>query len=184
MTTDNPSVDRYLLDKVMDNIDHALGRPADPLRETYRNYFAVDDASPKAAAFRASPHWIFTGGLHGGMVTFSVTTAGRQALRDHLREVGDNHRAYLVTFDGHTGAIAAESPAKAKYEYWLRVSDVCPDLKFGAFCRAATARPGMTSDRHDAPRPALILWLLAMVMLALPGWIWLGVTLFARWAGP
>lgn len=140
MTTDNPSVDRCLLDKAMNNIDHALGRPVDPLRETYRNYFAVGDTSAKAAAFRASPHWIFTGGMHGGMVTFSVTTAGRQALREHLREVGDKHRAYLVTFDGHTEAIAATTPAKAKYEYWLRVSDVCPDLKFGAFCRAATAR--------------------------------------------
>lgn len=139
-TSGNPSVNRFLLDKAMDNIDHALGRPVDPLGETYRNYFAVDDASAKAAAFRASPHWIFTGGVHGGMVMFSVTVAGRKALRDHLREVGDKHRAYLVTFDGHTEAVAAASPAKAKYEYWLRVSDVCPDLKFGAFCRAATAR--------------------------------------------
>lgn len=140
MTTGNPSVNRYLLDKALDNIDHALGRPVDPLRETYRNYFAVHDASAKAAAFRASPHWIFTGGKHGGMVMFSVTAVGRLVLRDHLREVGDKHRAYLVTFDGHSEAIAAESPAKAKYEYWLRVSDVCPDLKFGFFCRAATAR--------------------------------------------
>jgi len=140
MTTTNPSVDRYLLDKAMDNIDHALGRPADPLRETYRNYFAVDYASPEAAAFRASPHWIITGGVHGGMVTFSVTVAGREALHDHLRKVGDKHRAYLVTFDGHSESIAATTPGKAKYEYWLRVSDVCPDLKFGAFCREASVR--------------------------------------------
>ncbi|SHL79999.1 hypothetical protein SAMN05444389_101413 [Paracoccus solventivorans] len=42
----------------------------------------------------------------------------------------------------------------------------------------------MTTDRHHAPRPALILWLLAMAMLALPGWIWLGLTLFGWWAGP
>lgn len=140
INADNPSVNRYLLDKAMDNIDHALGRPVDSLRETRRNYFAVDDASPTAAAFRASPNWIFTAGVHGGMVIFSVTTAGREALRDHLREVGDKHRAYLVTFDGHSETIAAESHAKAKYTYWLRVSDVRPDLKFGAFCRAATAR--------------------------------------------
>ncbi len=42
----------------------------------------------------------------------------------------------------------------------------------------------MTTDHGDAPRLALILWLLVMVMLALPGWIWLGVTLFGLWAGP
>lgn len=36
----------------------------------------------------------------------------------------------------------------------------------------------------DAPRPALILWLPAMAMLGLPGWIWLGLTLFGQWAGP
>lgn len=40
------------------------------------------------------------------------------------------------------------------------------------------------SDHDDAPRPALILWLLAMLALALPGWIWLGLTLLGGWAGP
>lgn len=35
----NPTVNRYLKDKAMDHIDHALGRPVDPLRESYRNHF-------------------------------------------------------------------------------------------------------------------------------------------------
>lgn len=42
----------------------------------------------------------------------------------------------------------------------------------------------MTTDHGDAPRPALILWLLAMAALGLPGWIWLGLALISGWVGP
>ncbi|WP_319533384.1 hypothetical protein [uncultured Cohaesibacter sp.] len=37
----NHSVNRSLDDKAMDAIDHALGRPVDPMSESYRNYYCA-----------------------------------------------------------------------------------------------------------------------------------------------
>lgn len=39
--SENLRVDRYLENQAMDHIDHALGRPLDPLGETYRNFYAT-----------------------------------------------------------------------------------------------------------------------------------------------
>lgn len=41
-------VNRSLADPQMDDIDHALGRPRDPLGETYRNHY-VAPADSEAA---------------------------------------------------------------------------------------------------------------------------------------
>lgn len=66
----------------------------------------------------------------------------------------------------------------------LRSSDDAGDRWVADNLASAMGMSAREIERSAAPRPALILWLLAMVMLALPGWIWLGVTLFGRWAGP
>lgn len=39
-------VNRYLKDKAMDRMDHALGCPVDPMQETFRNYYVVGDDNP------------------------------------------------------------------------------------------------------------------------------------------
>lgn len=134
-------VNRYLKDKAMDHIDHALGRPVDPMLESHRNHFAVDAGSKTAQAFDASPYWRQNGkGPQGGMAFYHVTEEGRQALKAHLKEIGDKHRLYEVTFKGNSTQLAAESAAKAEYQFWLDISDCFCDLTFGKFCRAATVR--------------------------------------------
>lgn len=127
-------VNRYLENKAMDHIDHALGRPLDPMQESYRNYFAT-----YGDEFADSPHWVMTG-KQGDMVWYSVTDTGRAALRDHLREIGDPNRAYVIQFDGYERRVIAKSAGKAKYSYWREVSDSGPDLTFGDFCKRARVR--------------------------------------------
>ncbi|MHA4731227.1 hypothetical protein [Ensifer adhaerens] len=114
----NPSVNRYLKDKSMDHIDHALGRPVDPMGETYRNHFATGVDSQEAKAFGASENWELDG-LVRGMAYFSVTDAGRKALADHLTQIGDKHRLYDVTYEGQTQAVVALSAAKAVGQFVL-----------------------------------------------------------------
>ncbi|MEZ0003822.1 hypothetical protein [Sinorhizobium fredii] len=135
----NPSVNRYLKDKSMDHIDHALGRPVDPMGETYRNHFATGVSSPEAKASGASKNWELDG-LVRGMAYFSVTDAGRKALADHLTQIGDKHRLSDVTYEGQTQAVVAVSAAKAKYSLWLDISDCFCDLTFAKFSRAASVR--------------------------------------------
>jgi hypothetical protein len=134
-------VNRYLKDKAMDHIDHALGRPVDPLVESYRNHFAVDADSKTAKEFDASPFWSRNGkGAPGGMAFYHVTTEGRQALKQHLKEIGDKHRLFDVTFEGHTQTVVAESASKARYSLWLDISDCRASLTFRKFCQSVTVR--------------------------------------------
>jgi hypothetical protein len=77
-TNENPSVNRYLKDKPMDRIDHALGRPIWPMRETYRNHYATDATGTLAIDFAFSAHWQQRG-QSGDMAFFAVTLAGRKA---------------------------------------------------------------------------------------------------------
>lgn len=131
-------VNRYLKDKAMNRIDHALGQPLDPMAESYRNYFATDAGSSEAAQFAASPHWD-QGVTRGDMVWFHVSDAGRRALRDHLREVGDKHRLYTVSWDGFDMPQIATSHSKAKYAKWQDISDSY-DIPFTAFLTSARVR--------------------------------------------
>ncbi|NTA10844.1 hypothetical protein [Agrobacterium tumefaciens] len=134
-------VNRYLKDKAMDYIDHALGRPVDPLIESHRNHFAVDAGSKTAKEFDASPFWDRYGkAAPGGMAFYRVNAEGRKALKRYLKEIGDKHRIYDVTYRGQTQSVVAVSAAKAKYSLWLDISDSFCDLTFGTFCRAATVR--------------------------------------------
>ncbi len=138
----NPPVNRYLRDKAMDHIDHALGRPIWPLRETNRNYFAVYVDSDLFAAFRVSAWWRPLGPVRAGMAFFAVTDAGRKALADHLDalDVGERHQAYEVTFEGYATVVPAKSRAHARYAQWLKISDSFSELSFGDFIRASTVR--------------------------------------------
>ena len=107
-------VNRYLKDKAIDHIDHALGRPVDPLSETYRNYFATSEPE-----FSDDPHWTLTG-KRGDMYYYSVSQEGRKALKSHLDEIGDKHRLFVVSVDGVDMSPApATTHSKARYSAWL-----------------------------------------------------------------
>lgn len=135
--SENPRVNRDLKDEAMNRIDHALGRPVDPLGETYRDYFATD--GQLADEMAASAYWKERG-RRGDMRFFGVTEAGRKALAAHLKEIGGPYRAFAVSFDGHESVVAAPTASGAKYKVWLDASDCRPDLRFRDFVRAARVR--------------------------------------------
>ena len=137
--SDNPPVNRCLKDKTFDHIDHALGRPTWPLRESYRNYFAANFDSEHGRAFRASPHWEAGPVIPGGLTCFRVTAAGRAALEEHLKSLGVHNR-FTVTFADQARVVSAETAAKARYRRWLDLCDVLPDLTFGTFQRQSTVQ--------------------------------------------
>lgn len=134
MTT---QVNRSLKDRSMDQIDHALGRPLYPLAETYRNFYATDGSLADEMA--ASLYWA-EGTRWRDMRRFAVTDEGRKALAAHLREIGDPYRAYLVIFDGHERPVVAAGASKARYDYFLTLREVIPDLKFKDYCKRASVR--------------------------------------------
>jgi hypothetical protein len=144
--TQNPTVNRYLKNKAMDHIDHALGRPIDPMQKSHRNYFAIGAKSDLAEQFSASPNWKKARQLDD-MAYFMVTEAGRKALADHLKEIKDPHRAYQVTMNSAVGhlrgglsmIVVAKSNGGAKYLAYLRASD-CNDMKFRDFLKGVSAR--------------------------------------------
>ncbi|GGB00004.1 hypothetical protein GCM10011491_30310 [Brucella endophytica] len=136
--SENPKVNRYLKDKAMDLIDHALGRPLFPLEKSYRNHFATEADGDLAKQFDASPFWRRSG-RSDDMAFYSVTHEGREALAAHLKEV-DPHKPYIVEFEGFSSIAPAKSRSAARYAYYLRVSDACHDLSFSDFQRRATVR--------------------------------------------
>jgi hypothetical protein len=124
----NLLINRALGDRHMDDLDHALGRPAFPMLDGSRNHFAVDQSSPAAVAMLESPCWAHSGARFG-MDYFSVTPEGRAALDrylDHsgLRYGAPNLRPYKVTYAGHERTVIASSPSRAKYQYFCQVSDL------------------------------------------------------------
>lgn len=139
MAFENPSVNRWLEDKGMDHIDHALGRPIYPCGETYRNHFATDASSHLAAEFDGSPYWAKTR-QWDDIAFYSVTDAGRQALDAHLSKMDDPWQPFIVEFDGFTTIVPAKTRSKAKYAYYLRVSDSWSELTFAAYSKRAKVR--------------------------------------------
>lgn len=131
-------VNRYLDNKAMDRIDHALGRPVDPLAQTYRNYFATDARGKLASDMAASPHWCLSGS-DGSMHYYAVTPEGRAALKAHLQDIGDQHRLYAVNYDGYSLSVVATSHSQARYRAWCDVSD-CRDISFRSFQRISRVR--------------------------------------------
>ena len=129
-------VNRYLKDKAMDHIDHALGRPVDPMVESFRNYFYVVGDTDLRREMAESPHWTDDNGKGGGCY-FAVTDAGRAALAEHLRTIGDKHRKWIVSYAGYEMETVATTAAKARYSKWLDVSDTDDSLTFAKFQRAS-----------------------------------------------
>lgn len=142
-------VNRYLENKAMDHIDHALGRPVDPLGESYRNYFYVIGDTDLRRYMAHSPHWTCTGHTDSGAY-FSVTDEGRAALAAYLKQIGDKHRLFIVTWAGCEMEVAATTRSKALYSKWLDISDVNPDLSFAKFQRESKVRAARHSLRSDA----------------------------------
>lgn len=136
---ENPTVNRSLKDKAMDHIDHALGRPIFPLQESYRNYFATGANGNQFRASAASPNWKKTG-QRDDMAFFSVTDLGRHALADHLKTLEKPWKAFVVSFDGYTKIVPAQSRSSAKYSWWLEISDCWSDLRFIDFAKHARVR--------------------------------------------
>lgn len=132
-------VNRYLEDKAMDHIDHALGRPVDPTAETYRNYFYVIGDTDLRRSMASSPHWQGDG-KDGEGEYFSVTDEGRAALAAHLKAIGDKHRLWIVSYAGYQMEAVATTAAKARYSKWLDVSDTNDSLTFGHFQRNSKVR--------------------------------------------
>jgi hypothetical protein len=137
--SDNPTVNRYIKDKAMDHVDHALGRPLFPLQESYRNRFATNVGGQQAKEFDASPHWeLFA--IRGGMAFYGVTTPGREALAAHLAELPDRHLPFEVSFEGYSRIVPAHTRGSAKYNWYLEISDSWSELTFGEFCKRASVR--------------------------------------------
>lgn len=134
---DNPTVNRWLPDEAMDRMDHALGRPMWPLKETYRNHFATSLDDPRNKDF-TSPNWDKVG-ERGGMAFFAVTEAGKQVLAAYLKD-HETNRPFLIKFDEFETIVPAKSRGSAKYSYWLKVSDSWSELTFGEFVKRATVR--------------------------------------------
>lgn len=136
----NPSINRFLEDRMMDSIDHALGRPIFPLQETYRNRYFIEPDCDEGRAMASSPFWREAGTNGGSLTCFEVTEDGRRALADHLKSIRDPWRLFEVTFEGAAETIAATSFANAKYRKWLEVSDSWSELTFGQFIAASRVR--------------------------------------------
>jgi hypothetical protein len=148
------TVNRSLADKHFDKIDHALGRPLDPVAETYRNHYAITDTSPQTAEFRASPHWDEAprSDVFNRMIFFYVNAEGRQALAAHLRKIGDPHRAFEVIFDGHPCTVVAKTHGEARYLAYLRTSDGWSELTFLEFQKRSSVKrqtPKLDGREHN-----------------------------------
>ena len=134
-------VNRYIENKAMDHIDHALGRPVDPMGETYRNYFYVTGDTKLRRYFAHSSHWQCNGHTDTGAY-FSVTDEGRRALSRHLKAIGDKNRKWIVSWGGYDMEMVATTAAKARYAKWLDISDTDDSLTFAKFQRASRVRLG------------------------------------------
>ena len=131
----NPSVNRYLKDKAMDYIDHALGRPVNPMEESYRNYFYT--GAGDEIGFDGNPYW-----KQSASGYYHVTEAGRKALRQHLHDLGSKHRLFIVTFDGMEMSEVAKTHSEARYLKWLGVRDSY-EISFGEFAKNSKVRVAM-----------------------------------------
>lgn len=78
-------MNRVLDDPFYDNIDHALGRPKDPLGPTYRNYYAAPTGDPVELEMAASNKWEIVHTQNDGLKIYAVTHQGRWALHNYLK---------------------------------------------------------------------------------------------------
>lgn len=131
----NHSVQRRIDDADMRRIYHALGRPLDPMQDTYRDYFAECAGTVLSGQMRASPYWC-GGTTRGDLVYFHVTDAGREALAAYLKQTGDRWRRFVIRWQDFHIEICERTRGKAMYVAWLQVSDSY-SVSFGEFVRQA-----------------------------------------------
>jgi len=74
-----------------------------------------------------------------------------QALADHLRAIGDQNRAFLVSFGPYSQTVVATSASKAKYSYYCDVAGCYPGLTFKQFCARASVH---VAERKRKPLAA------------------------------
>lgn len=126
------SVNRNVANKDLRLIDHALGHPAFPLQETYRNYFATS-CKTDIEYFSVSDCWE-TNSRCDDMVFFCVTEKGRLKLHDYPWENRDIYgRAYEVTYKEYEGSTITTglTRSKARYQSYL---DADTDMNFKEYC--------------------------------------------------
>jgi len=81
------SVNRSLDDPRLDDVDHALGRPRNPLKASYRNHYAAGSNSDECEFMKSSDWWQeWASRSDHQLTTFVVTQAGRKALADYLNK--------------------------------------------------------------------------------------------------
>ena len=75
-----------ITDDDFDDMHHALGRPADPMERSFRNFFCLSSSDPRIERWVASGCWkhIRTGN-EGRDAFYAVTEDGRSALADWLK---------------------------------------------------------------------------------------------------
>lgn len=157
MSNPNPSINRHLKDKAFDYMDHALGRPIDPLQPSYRNYFAIGGKSDLAEQFRSSPYWV-EGRRRGDMTSFYVNIAGREALDNHLDEIGDKNRLFEVLtrmsrYDAwESEKIVATSHSGAKYALYQHWETELSFKKFLALVGPVRVLTKKRTSRPTEPR--------------------------------
>lgn len=68
-----------------DDMHHALGRPAQPMHDTYRNHYCTEAGGKLARRFEALGWWDFCHEINDGRdAIYSVNAVGKQALAEWL----------------------------------------------------------------------------------------------------
>lgn len=105
------------------DMHHALGRPAGPHVQPYRNYFCTEAGGALALRFEALGLWEKARTINEGRDAFyRVTDEGRALVWRWLaeRNRAKGLRAYRVTgIDLSPEVVMAKSPAAAKYNVYL-----------------------------------------------------------------
>jgi hypothetical protein len=121
----------------MDNIDHALGRPTDPMGETNRNFFGIETGGSDVDEFKADPYWVHTRDFMGTS-GFAVSDAGKTALTRYLKEHWVPPKCFAVTWQGITATVAAKSAGAARYSIWMDCE--WADYSFKDFLKESSVR--------------------------------------------
>ncbi|MBO9427918.1 hypothetical protein [Sulfitobacter sp. R18_1] len=161
------AINRSLKNSAFNEMDHALGRPVNPLTSSYRNFFCVGFDSPRGKEMDASPYWDRVSSSDGSVTGFTVNEDGRQALSDHLIEIGDKHKVYDIHLnarklgldpdpDNRPIQVIAETKSKAKAAVWREISDVFEDITFKDLMQAITSVDVAIENgmEPEAPAPA------------------------------
>jgi hypothetical protein len=120
----------------MDELDHALGRPDDPVLDTTRNFFGVGEDDACVDDMKNNPHWKLSR-VFMGTAGFVVSTEGKVALHEYLHKNWTPPKRYDVTWMDSTQTIVAKTAGAAKYSLWLDCDFT--DLPFGEFLKESKA---------------------------------------------